>query len=71
MVIKYLKLYQLELPNCPKCGIVLDRDENAAINILNKALNEVGIILSACGGLDISQPVKQETFETWVQLSLF
>ncbi|WP_202224822.1 zinc ribbon domain-containing protein [Okeania sp. KiyG1] len=42
---------------CPKCKVVLDRDENAAINILNKALNEVGIILPACGGLDIGQPV--------------
>nr|WP_293100007.1 zinc ribbon domain-containing protein [Okeania sp. SIO2F4] len=61
MVKKYLRLYQLELPNCQKCGTVLDRDENAAKNILNKALNEVGIILSACGGLDIGQPVKQET----------
>ncbi len=71
MVKKYLKLYQLELPNCPNCKTVLDRDENAAINILNKALNEVGIILSACGGLDISQPVRQETSETGVQLSLF
>lgn len=56
---------------CPKCKTVLDRDENAAINILNKALNEVGIILSACGGLDGSQPVRQETSETWIQLSLF
>ncbi|NEN93460.1 MAG: IS200/IS605 family element transposase accessory protein TnpB [Okeania sp. SIO3H1] len=56
---------------CPKCKVVLDRDENAAINILNKALNEVGIILSACGGLGVSQPVRQETSETWVQLSLF
>ncbi|MDY7003156.1 MAG: zinc ribbon domain-containing protein [Cyanobacteriota bacterium] len=36
---------------CPKCQVVLDRDENAAINILNKGLNEVGIILSACGGV--------------------
>ncbi|WP_287519926.1 transposase [Okeania sp. SIO2C2] len=42
---------------CPKCKIVLDRDENAAINILNKALNEVGIILYACGGYEINQPV--------------
>ncbi|WP_426587465.1 zinc ribbon domain-containing protein [Dapis sp. BLCC M229] len=46
---------------CPKCKIILDRDENAAINILNKALNEVGIILSACGGYEINRPVKQET----------
>ncbi len=71
MVKKYLKLCQLELPNCPKCKTVLDRDENAAMNILNKALNEVGIILSACGGLEISQPMRQETSETWVQLSVF
>ncbi|MDJ0515095.1 MAG: hypothetical protein QNJ74_02160 [Trichodesmium sp. MO_231.B1] len=46
--------------------MVLDRNENAAINRLNKALNEVGIILSACGDVDINQPVKQETFETWI-----
>ncbi|MDJ0519471.1 MAG: transposase [Trichodesmium sp. MO_231.B1] len=54
---------------CPKCKTVLDRDENAAINILYRALNEVGIISSACGGLDVSQPKKQETSETWIQLS--
>ncbi|WP_293160439.1 zinc ribbon domain-containing protein [Okeania sp. SIO2C9] len=42
---------------CPQCQVVLNRDENAVINILNKELNEVGIILSACGDLDVNQPV--------------
>ncbi|MDJ0518375.1 MAG: transposase [Trichodesmium sp. MO_231.B1] len=58
---KVPKTLSVRTHSCPECGIVLDRDENAAINILNKALNEVGIILSACGGLDVGQPVKQET----------
>ena len=35
---------------CPKCNLILDRDENAAINILNKALQAVGLIVSAGGG---------------------
>src|SRR5260370_42115837 len=25
---------------CPKCGLVIDRDENAAVNILQQALKE-------------------------------
>ena len=29
---------------CPECGLILDRDHNAAINILNKALLEVGSV---------------------------
>ncbi|NEP85403.1 MAG: IS200/IS605 family element transposase accessory protein TnpB [Okeania sp. SIO2C2] len=58
---KVPKTLSVRTHSCPKCQVVLDRDENAAINILNKALNEVGIILSACGGLDIDRPVKQET----------
>ncbi|CCQ58752.1 Transposase (probable),IS891/IS1136/IS1341:Transposase, IS605 OrfB [Crocosphaera watsonii WH 0402] len=52
----------------------MDRDENAAVNVLNKALqmHGVGLILSACGGLVDGQPVKQETSEKeYVQLSLF
>ncbi|NEP77098.1 MAG: IS200/IS605 family element transposase accessory protein TnpB, partial [Okeania sp. SIO3B3] len=68
---KVPKTLSVRTHSCHKCGTVLDRDENAAINILNKALNEVGIILSACGGLDLSQPVIQETSEAWVKLSLF
>ncbi|WP_375341958.1 zinc ribbon domain-containing protein [Okeania sp. SIO3B5] len=58
---KVSKTLSVRTHSCHKCGTVLDRDENAAIKILNKALNEVGIILSACGGLGVSQPVKQET----------
>ncbi|WP_293060720.1 transposase [Okeania sp. SIO2B3] len=58
---KVPKTLSVRIHSCPKCQVVLDRDENVAINILNKALNEVGIILSACGGLDGGQPVKQET----------
>ncbi|WP_375340769.1 zinc ribbon domain-containing protein [Okeania sp. SIO2C9] len=48
---KVPKTLSVRTHSCPQCGTVLDRDENAAINILNKALNEVGIILSACGGV--------------------
>ncbi|MGB7443972.1 MAG: hypothetical protein WA919_23150, partial [Coleofasciculaceae cyanobacterium] len=72
---------------CPKCNCVLDRDENAGRNILNRALSEVGLILSsqcglgvspsrasgaARGGCGDSQPEKRELLkEDWVQLSLF
>ncbi len=48
---KVPKTLSVRTHSCPKCGTVLDRDENGAINILNKALHEVGIILSACGGV--------------------
>nr|WP_293099555.1 transposase [Okeania sp. SIO2F4] len=48
---KLPKTLSVRTHSCPKCKTVLDRDENAAKNILNKALNEVGIILSACGGV--------------------
>ena len=47
---------------CPKCNLVLDRDENAAINILIKALQMVGLIISAGRGLVNRQPVKPEAW---------
>jgi putative transposase len=62
----------IRLHECYKCGLEMDRDENAARNILDRALNEVGLILSAHRGLGDTQPVKCEAFSDWdgVQLSL-
>ncbi len=31
---------------CPKCNLVIDRDENAALNILVKGLNQAGMVLN-------------------------
>lgn len=57
---------------CPKCNLILDRDENAAINILIKVLQAVGLIVSVGGGQGVAQPVKPEAWGfQGVQLSLF
>lgn len=57
---------------CPKCNLTLDRDENAAINILIKALQAVGLIVSVGGGQEVTQPVKPEAWGfSGVQLALF
>ena len=70
---KVPKALSIRTHECPQCECILDRDENAAINILNRALSEVGLILPARGGLEVAQPVKRETSSSWdaVQLSLF
>ncbi|WP_322744570.1 hypothetical protein [[Phormidium] sp. LEGE 05292] len=50
----------------------MDRDQNAAINILIKALQAVGLIVSAGGGFVNRQPVKPEAWGfSGVQLALF
>ncbi|MBD2303472.1 RNA-guided endonuclease TnpB family protein [Nostoc sp. FACHB-190] len=59
---KVPKTLSVRLHHCPKCGLLMDRDENAAVNILNRAISEVGLILSARGGFGITQPVKREAF---------
>jgi putative transposase len=59
---KVPKTLSIRLHECHKCGLQMDRDENAARNILDRALNEVGLILSARGGLGDTQPVKREAF---------
>jgi putative transposase len=80
---KVPKTLSIRLHECHRCGLQMDRDENAARNILDRALNEVGLILSARGGLGVAPPVlaladaalasKREAFSGWdgVQLSLF
>lgn len=36
------KTLTVRVHKCPHCGLVMDRDENAAINILNRGLAKVG-----------------------------
>ncbi|MDC0833677.1 transposase [Geitlerinema sp. CS-897] len=69
---KVPKTLSIRLHQCHRCGLEMDRDENAALNILMRALKAVGLIVSACGGQEGTQPLKQEA-ECWsgVQLALF
>jgi len=57
---KVPKTLEIRIHDCPKCRTVLDRDLNAAINILIRALNAVGLTVSACEGQGNTQPLKQE-----------
>jgi putative transposase len=54
------KVLSERVHSCPSCGLVIDRDWNAAINILIRALRTVGLPFSGCGGLEVAQPVKQQ-----------
>jgi putative transposase len=40
---------------CPKCGLVMDRDENSAVNILTRYLARRGPHTERCGVLQVSQ----------------
>ena len=54
------------------CGLEIDRDENSGRVLLNRGLQAVGLMASACGGFGDTQSVKQETSGTrYKQLSLF
>jgi putative transposase len=44
---KVPKTLSVRLHQCPKCKLELDRDENAAINILYKGLTAVGLTVAA------------------------
>jgi putative transposase len=41
------KSLDVRVHECPFCGLVMDRDENAAINILRLGLESLGIVLEA------------------------
>ena len=47
--------------NCKNCGFEINADLNASKNIQIEAEKAVGCTVKACGGHDISQPMKQET----------
>ncbi|TAH28929.1 MAG: transposase, partial [Oscillatoriales cyanobacterium] len=64
--VKVKKDLSIRWHSCSHCHTELDRDINAAINILHRAIEDfkaVGLIVSACGGLEITQPLKQEAKE--------
>lgn len=48
---KVPKTLSVRLHQCPKCGLEIDRDENAAINILDQGLTAVRLTVCACGRL--------------------
>jgi putative transposase len=47
------KTLAVRVHECPHCGLVMDRDENAAINILNRGLAKVGQGLPECTPVEI------------------
>ena len=53
---KVPKTLSIRLHECPKCNLEMDRDENAAINILNIGLTVVGLTVAACGRLSGCTP---------------
>ena len=69
--IKVPKDLSIRTHECPKCGCVLDRDVNAAVNILQRALQIVGLTISGCGGQEVAQPVKQQVLEATLRSSRY
>jgi putative transposase len=46
--------------DCPHCRLVIDRDVNSGINILNRVQRTLGLAFAGCGGLGDTLPVKQQ-----------
>jgi putative transposase len=54
---RVVKDLSVRVHDCPHCGVSLDRDYNASINVLKRT---TGLSFAACGGLGVAQPMKQE-----------
>ena len=46
--------------DCPHCGLVIDRDWNSGINILNRVKRTLGLAFAGCGGYSDASPVNQQ-----------
>ena len=46
--------------DCPHCGLVIDRDWNSGINILNRVQRTLGLAFAGCGGYLAASPVNQQ-----------
>jgi putative transposase len=54
---RVVKDLSVRVHNCPNCEVSLDRDYNAAINVLKRT---TGLSFAACGDLGVAQSLKQE-----------
>jgi putative transposase len=54
---RVVKDLSVRVHNCPNCAVSLDRDYNAAINVLKRT---TGLSFAACGDLGVAQSLKQE-----------
>ena len=46
--------------DCPYCGLVIDRDWNSGINILNRVQRTLGLAFAGCGGYLGASPMRQQ-----------
>jgi putative transposase len=46
--------------NCSHCGLVIDRDWNSGINILNRVKRTLGLAFAGCGGYLGTSPMRQQ-----------
>ncbi len=51
------------------CGLVIDRDWNSALNLLKHG--SVGLPIPGCGGLEVTQPVRQQVSEVNLRCSRY